>query len=336
MSRLDEIDDVPDASIASELALQRKRRDDSRLPQAIPIAETVREAGEQQRLDYERLKRLESEYQAGQRSGKVEVDLPLSRVHPSRFTNRSSYYFSTERYRRIRQSIEDCGQQLPIKVRPAPDTDGNYEIVYGYSRYRAHLDLRLPTIRAVIEVLSDSELLLQMERENGVREDLSPYEQAVFYQQMLEVVYQGDREALCKATSRSNSWLSQQISIAGIPSVLLDAYPLLHEAPVLSLLGLARVLRDYANCERLLVNKDRIKATDPKLLAYRLLKELAKTPRRERPKPRKFTTTNGEILVVAKPLGVGGEILQFSKGQEGFAQYVYSRLNDLYEIYKKE
>ena len=70
MSRLDEIHDVPDTSIAGELALERKRRDSDRLSKGIPIAETVREAGEQQRLDYERLKRLESEYQAGHGLGK--------------------------------------------------------------------------------------------------------------------------------------------------------------------------------------------------------------------------------------------------------------------------
>ena len=257
-------------------------------------------------------------------------------MHPSRFTNRSSYYFSTERYRRIRQSIQDCGQQLPIKVRPTPDAAGDYEIVYGYSRYRARLDLHLPTIRAVIESLSDSELLLQMERENSIREDLSAYEQAVFYKQLLEVVYQGNREALCQATKRSNSWISQQLGIAGIPPALLDAYPVLHEAPVLSLVELARALKTPADTERLLASKDRTKITDPKLLAQRLLKELVKTSCREKPKPRKFTTTEGEILVVAKPLGIGGEILQFSKGQEGFAQYVYSRLDDLYKTYKCE
>ena len=82
MSRLDEIDDVPATSIADELALERRRREDGSSPRGIPIAETVREAGEQQRIDYERLKQLEADYQAKQRSGKVEVDLPLSSVRP--------------------------------------------------------------------------------------------------------------------------------------------------------------------------------------------------------------------------------------------------------------
>ncbi len=336
MSRLDEIDDVPATSIADELALERRRREDGSSPRGIPIAETVREAGEQQRVDYERLKQLEADYQAKQRSGKVEVDLPLSSVRPSRFVNRSSYYFNTERYRWIRQSIQDHGQRLPIKVRPAPDAEGEYEIVYGYSRYRAHLDLRLSTIHAVVEELSETEMLLQMDSENSTREDLSTYEQAVFYKQMLEVVYKGDREAMYTALRRSNSWLSQQLSIAGIPAPLLDAYPLLHEAPVLSLVEFSRALKDPADSERLLAIKDKVKASDSKALVQRLLKELLKISRVEKPKPRKFTTTEGELLVVAKPLGIGGEILQFSKGQEGFAHYIYSRLGDLYETYKKQ
>ncbi|RYF22102.1 MAG: plasmid partitioning protein RepB [Oxalobacteraceae bacterium] len=77
------------------------------------------------------------------------------------------------------ESIRESGQQVPVLVRPHPETAGRFQIAYGRRRTRAALILGRP-IRAVVRPLSDEELVVAQGKENLERRDLSYIERAFF------------------------------------------------------------------------------------------------------------------------------------------------------------
>lgn len=86
-------------------------------------------------------------------------------IVPSPWTDfdHSGHYLSPE-FLRLKNSIEHTGNVSPIKVRPVHDGDGDrrgrFEIVLGYARHRACLELGLP-VAAAVEEMSDFELVQQ-------------------------------------------------------------------------------------------------------------------------------------------------------------------------------
>lgn len=299
---------------------------------AVPVADYVREAGQRLTEDYRRLRQLEQ-------SGRVELELPLASIRPSRFANRSEHYFHSARYAEIRSSIAQHGVKIPIKVRPVADsTSPAYEIVYGHTRHRASLDLGLPSIRAVVEALDDETLLAEMELENRDREDLSAYERARFYALALADTFAGNRERLCARFGRSNAWLSQQRVIAGLPQRLFDAMPLLYQAGVEPLLELARLRPTDEQVQTLIeMHPD---ASSPTTLVQVLIRRLHSASRGS---PKRTTASaeavhhhrNGRLLMHARPGTRGRVQFEFESGQRGFADFLRTRLAELYDEYEK-
>lgn len=99
----------------------------------------------------------ECEHRAAAAQG-TAVYLDPARVAESPFTAFAVDYYSRE-FLRLKSSIEHTGGNVsPIKVRPVHD--GRFEIVLGYARHRACLELGLP-VAAVVEDMSDLQLVQQ-------------------------------------------------------------------------------------------------------------------------------------------------------------------------------
>lgn len=300
-------------------------------PPAVPVADYVREAGQRLTEDYRRLRQLEQ-------GGRVEAELPLASIRPSRFANRSEHYFHSARYTEIRASIAQHGVRIPIKVRPvAGSTPPGYEIVYGHTRHRASLDLGLPTIRAVVEALDDEALLAEMELENRDRADLSAYERARFYAQALADPFAGDRERLCARFGRSNAWLSQQRVIAALPQRLFDALPLLYQAGVEPLLELARLHPDDAQVQKLIeaLPQAPTAAALVQVLMRRLQPATAAAAQRIASAAEAVRHhRDGRLLMHTRPGTRGRLQFEFEAGQRGFADFLRTRLAELYDEYE--
>src|SRR5690606_16907976 len=68
-------------------------------------------------------------------------------------------------YQALRDSIEANGQQIPILVRPSPTAEGRYQVAYGRRRLRVAAELGRE-VRAIIQALTDAELVVAQGREN--------------------------------------------------------------------------------------------------------------------------------------------------------------------------
>jgi ParB family transcriptional regulator, chromosome partitioning protein len=111
----------------------------------------------------------------------------------------------------LRQSIADHGQQVPVLVRPHPQTPGRFQIVFGRRRVLALRDLG-QLVKALIRDLSDQELVLAQGQENTARRDLSFIEKVNFSRQLQEHGY--DRKVICDALSVDKTLMSRMLSLA--------------------------------------------------------------------------------------------------------------------------
>ena len=100
---------------------------------------------------------------------------------------------AAEEIESLAASIRAEGQKMPVLVRPHPKAEGRYQLAYGHRRLAAirllAAESRTPaevTIRAYVRPLDDRELLVEQSLENGVRENLTWIEQALWAAQLRE------------------------------------------------------------------------------------------------------------------------------------------------------
>jgi ParB family chromosome partitioning protein len=122
---------------------------------------------------------------------------------------------------RLMASLREYGQQVPVLVRPHPETPGRYQIVYGRRRVLALRDLGQP-VKALVRDLDDLGLVLAQGQENTARRDLSFIEKANFARQMVDAGY--ERRIACDALSVDKTLLSRMLSVTDrVPLALIEA-----------------------------------------------------------------------------------------------------------------
>jgi ParB family transcriptional regulator, chromosome partitioning protein len=110
----------------------------------------------------------------------------------------------------LRRSLAEYGQQVPVLVRPHPERDGYYQIVYGRRRVLAMRELGQP-VKALVRDLDDQALVMAQGQENTLRRNLSYIEKANFARQMDEAGY--DRKFICDAISVDKTQISRMLSV---------------------------------------------------------------------------------------------------------------------------
>lgn len=119
------------------------------------------------------------------------------------------------------ESIRESGQQVPILVRPHPETPGRFQMAYGHRRARAAAALSQP-VRAVVRPLSDAELVVAQGKENLERRDLSYIERAYFAERL--EAHGFPRETISAAMGIGKGDLSTLISVArAVPEAIVAA-----------------------------------------------------------------------------------------------------------------
>lgn len=84
-----------------------------------------------------------------------------------------------ESFERLKNSIREGGQQVPILVRRSMVAEGRFEAIYGRRRLKACRELNIK-VRANVQDLDDAKALLAKGLENAARRNLSFYEKARF------------------------------------------------------------------------------------------------------------------------------------------------------------
>lgn len=140
--------------------------------------------------------------------GEQVVDLDPNEIDGSFVSDRLGS--NDEEYQKLLQAIKERGQDSPILVRPHPDVDGRYMIVFGHRRVKAARELGRK-VRAVVKALDDKTHVIAQGQENSARANLSFIEKALFAKSLESLGY--DRETISSALSANAAAVSKMVSV---------------------------------------------------------------------------------------------------------------------------
>lgn len=165
------------------------------------------------------------EEQSEQNEGVVEqqsameevVKIPITKIYPNRYQPRT--VFDEEKIEELSRTIHTHGVIQPIVVRPV---DGNYEIIAGERRYRAMKKLNWAEVPAIVRELNDKETASIALIENLQREELTAIEEALAYQQLLEL-HSLTQEALAQRLGKGQSTVANKLRLLKLPEFVQTA-----------------------------------------------------------------------------------------------------------------
>jgi ParB family chromosome partitioning protein len=121
-------------------------------------------------------------------------------------------------------SIQRHGQKQPVLGRAsAARGDCEYELIYGARRLFVAQHLGIDLLVDVRE-LDNNSGLIEMDIENRVRVDISPYERGRSYRRWLAAGYFQNQALLAKALAVSEAQVSRLLRYAELPAVVVDAF----------------------------------------------------------------------------------------------------------------
>jgi ParB family chromosome partitioning protein len=153
------------------------------------------------------------------------LHLDPAKICRSRWANRHIDTFSNASFADLKQEIAAAGGNVqPIKVRRISENNFDYEIVFGHRRHQACFELGLPVF-AIIENLSDTDLFVEMDRENRARKDLAPWEQGMMYRRALDEKLFFSNRKLADAIGADLSAVGKALVLAKLPEEVIAAFP---------------------------------------------------------------------------------------------------------------
>lgn len=260
----------------------------------------------------------------------VEVD--PAEIDASPFADRFADDEDASSFERLKASIAENGQEVPVLLRIHPSNDGRYQIAFGHRRVRAASALGRP-VRAIVRALDDEALAVAQGIENSAREDLTFIERAVFAAR-LEARGQS-RHVVQQALSVDKAEASKLIAIANaIPAEILRH---IGRAPKIGRgrwQALAETLKGEGAFDRAILaiaQSDRsVVSSDLRFLA---IFDAAAAEARTSPVERSVLAGSGRRIA---SLVVGGQDMKLVIDRAlglAFAEFLAERLPALYEAY---
>ena len=129
-------------------------------------------------------------------------------------------HFSEQQMEELAASIKAQGVLQPILVRPmhrsADGSQDTFEIIAGERRWRAAQQAGLSSVPIVVRELNDQEVLIVALMENLQREDLTPMEEALGYQQLKDE-FGLSQEDLAHHLGKSRSAIANTLRLLSLP-----------------------------------------------------------------------------------------------------------------------
>ncbi|TCS75190.1 ParB family chromosome partitioning protein [Effusibacillus lacus] len=151
-------------------------------------------------------------------SGTEEVrQIPVNLIEPNRFQPRT--VFDDERIDELSQTIRTHGIIQPIVVRK---NGSAYELIAGERRWRAAIKIGMTTIPAIVRELNDTHAASIALIENLQRENLTAIEEAVAYQQLIEL-HGLTQESLAQRLGKAQSTVANKLRLLNLPQEVQDA-----------------------------------------------------------------------------------------------------------------
>lgn len=153
-----------------------------------------------------------------QKPAEEVVKIPIDKIIPNRYQPRT--VFDEEKIEELSRTIHTHGVIQPIVVRKY--SEDLFEIIAGERRYRAMKKLNWTEVPAIVRDLSDKETASIALIENLQREELTAIEEALAYQQLLEL-HSLTQEALAQRLGKGQSTVANKLRLLKLPKIVQDA-----------------------------------------------------------------------------------------------------------------
>jgi len=230
-------------------------------------------------------------------------------------------------------SMRESGQQVPILVRPHPSKAGHYQAAYGHRRLRAAVILDRP-IKAIVQQLSDDELIVAQGQENGSRVDLSFIERALFAKHL--ALHGFDRDRISQVLSVDKPEISRLLQVAdAIPEQIILAIGPAAKVGRPRWLAFADLLKDKAAYGRITeaIGEAEFTSIDSNERFARLWLS-GQAPKGSKDNSRgQIRTRKGLVLAAVERTSKGSKITVTSRP---FAEFLDAKMSDLVEQFERE
>lgn len=151
------------------------------------------------------------------KTGRVDVrTLTIDSIVPNPFQPRRE--FAEEELAELAASLEEHGLLQPVVVRPAnAGATRKWELVAGERRWRAAQRLGWTEIPALVRPLDDRAMLVVALVENLQRAELSPLEEAIGYQRLIEE-FQLSQQQVAEMVGRDRSTVANALRLLQLPA----------------------------------------------------------------------------------------------------------------------
>ncbi|MDO4287639.1 MAG: ParB/RepB/Spo0J family partition protein [Eubacterium sp.] len=143
--------------------------------------------------------------------------IPVDKILPN--PNQPRKHFEKAAIDELAESIKAYGVIQPIQVRRL--SDEFYELVSGERRLRASKEAGLETIPAIMVTMSDKDSAVVAIVENVQREDLTFFEEAESYRQLMEY-YDLTQDKIAELLGKSQSFVANKIRLLKLPKDIID------------------------------------------------------------------------------------------------------------------
>ena len=234
------------------------------------------------------------------------VTLKISEIEPNRSQPRKE--FDEKALSELAESISEHGLLQPLLVRPL--TLGGYEIVAGERRYRACRMAGLTEVPVIIRELNESETMELALIENLQREDLTPLEEAMGYEVLMNE-HGFTQDEVSKSVGKSRPAIANALRLLKLPEGVKE---LLKENKISA--GHARALLSLENEDDMLELAELIVAKD---LSVRQTEKLCKNASKEKkPEAPEKKPSYYSMVELALNEALGRKIsISKNKGKEG-------------------
>lgn len=150
---------------------------------------------------------------AGEPAGPREIPIELIARNPEQ----PRRAFGEAEIEELAASIREKGVLQPVLVRPAPDGEGQFQLVAGERRWRAAQKAGLRSLPALVRELDDLQVLEIAIVENVQRTDLNPVEEALGYRALMDK-FGRTQEAVAQVVGKSRPHVANALRLLNLPA----------------------------------------------------------------------------------------------------------------------
>ena len=142
---------------------------------------------------------------------KITNTAPINEIFVNPFQPRKE--FDKESINSLAESIKEKGVLQPLIVRKK---ENGYELIAGERRLRASKEAGLTEVPVIVKDLSDGEVLEIALVENLLRENLSPIEEALAYQNLMDK-FSHTQDKIASIVGKSRSYIANTLRLLSLP-----------------------------------------------------------------------------------------------------------------------